>query len=86
MNLEPRTLAGAGPEARERLPADVVGMLHRMLGGDPVTEQCVLDYIGSRWGARSLFELPRPVANAIRSRHLDFLRAARRHNQPEMEF
>ena len=70
----------------ERLPVDLVRALDRLLAGDPVTEQLVLDFIAARWGAPSLFFLPRPVADAARARHLDFLRAARRHTQPEMEF
>lgn len=66
-----------------RLPVDLVRLLDRKLAGDPVTEEAVLAFIRERWGARSLFWLPRPVADAIRARPADFLRAARRHAQPE---
>lgn len=80
MNLEPRTLnAGAG-----RLPVATVQRLERLLGGDPVTEDQVLRFIGSRYGAKNLFYLPPNVAAAICKRPAAFIEAAQRHCQPEL--
>jgi hypothetical protein len=67
------------------LPRDVE-RLHRVLGGDPVTEEAVLRFIAARYGARSLALLPANVAVAILKRPGDFLRAAKLHWQPELSF
>ena len=67
------------------LPRDVE-RLHRVLGGDPVTEETVLRFIAARYGARSLVFLPTKVAAAILKRPSDFLRAAKMYWQPELRF
>jgi len=69
-----------------RLPVATVQRLERLVGGDPVTEDQVLRFIGSRYGAKNLFYLPRHVAAAILKRPADFIRGAKRHCQPELAF
>ena len=66
-------------------PQDVL-RLERVLGGDPVTEEIILRFIGDRWGAKSLFYLPAKVAGEILHRPADFIRAAKHHYQPELSF
>jgi hypothetical protein len=44
----------------------------------------VLDYIAFRWKAESLFYIPERFAREIMKRPDDFLKAARRHSQPEL--
>ena len=71
---------------QERLSPDLVKRLERVIGGDPVTEEEILRFIGSRYGAENLFYLPRPVAAEILKRPADFIRAAKRFRQPELGF
>ena len=81
MNLEPRTLNGG----TGRLPVATVQRLERLLGGDPVTEDQVLRFIGSpQYRAKNLFYLPPNVAAAICKRPAAFIEAAQRHCQPEL--
>ena len=80
MNPEPRTL-NAEPA---RLPVATVQRLERLVGGDPVTEDQVLRFIGSRHGAKNLFYLAPNVAAAICKRPAAFIEAAQRHCQPEL--
>ncbi len=72
--------------ATGRLRVYDVQRLHQVLGGDPVTEGLILRFIGDRWGARNLFYLPANVAAEILRRPADFIRAAKRHYQPELSF
>lgn len=74
--MQPPTLPRLSPREVERL--------HRLLGGDPVTEERILRFISARYGARSLFYLPSHVAAAAIKRPIDFIRAAKRHTQPEL--
>ena len=60
--------------------------LERVLGGDPVTEAMVIRFIGHRWGAPSLCELPAKVATEALRRPADFIRAAKEHCEPELPF
>ena len=69
---------------QERLSPDLVKRLERVIGGDPVTEDEILRFIGSRYGAENLFYLPRLVAAEILKRPADFIRAAKRFRQPEL--
>jgi hypothetical protein len=71
---------------QERLPVPVVEHLHRLVGGDPHTEQVVLDYIKFRWKAPDLFYVPPKVASEIIRRPADFLSAAKNFSQPELSF
>jgi len=82
LNLEPRTLNAPAV----RLPVATVLRVERLVGGDPVTEDQVLRFIGSRYGAKNLFYLPRHVAAAVLKRPADFIRAAKQHCQPELNF
>jgi hypothetical protein len=69
---------------RKRLPVATVQRIERLVGGDPVTEGQILRFIGARYGARSLFELPAQVAAQICRRPGDFIRAAKRYCEPEL--
>ena len=82
MNLEPRTLNTRAV----RLPVATVLHLDRVLGGDPVTEGLVIDYIGERWGATSLFYVPPEKAARILRGPADFIRGLKRRKQPELVF
>jgi len=59
---------------------------HLALGGDPVTEEMILRFIADRYGARNLFYLPPKVAAEALRRPADFIRAAKRHCEPELAF
>jgi hypothetical protein len=80
VNLEPRTSKPA------RLPVATVLHLDRVLGGDPVTEDLVIQYIGARWKATSLFYVPRDKAVLILKGPADFIRSLKRRSQPELAF
>ena len=69
----------------ERLPAATVQRIERLVGGDVVVEGQVLRFIGARYGAKSLVCLPRHVAAEVCRRPADFVRAARRWCEPELE-
>ena len=69
-----------------RLPVATVLHLDRVLGGDPVTEGLVIDYIGERWGAASLFYVPPDKAAKILRGPADFIRGLKRRKQPELVF
>ncbi len=69
-----------------RLSVSTVQHLERAIGGDPVTEELVLRFIGDRWGAKSLLYLPLKVATEALRRPADFLRAAKQHSEPELRF
>jgi hypothetical protein len=69
-----------------RLPPRVVERLHCLLGGDPVAEGMVLWFIRDKYGARNLLQLTPDVAGEILNRPVDFIRAAKRHCVPELEF
>jgi hypothetical protein len=60
--------------------------LERLLGGDPVTEDLILRFIGHRYGARNLFYVPAKAAAEIWKRPADFIRAAKQHFEPELAF
>jgi hypothetical protein len=60
--------------------------IERLVGGDPVTEDRVLRFIGARYTARSLVYLPPPVAAQVLKRPADFIRAAKRYCEPELGF
>jgi hypothetical protein len=70
--------------ARARLSVQTVERLHRLLGGDAHIEHVVLAYIEYRWKAESLFYIPEKIAREILKRPDDFLKAVRRHSQPEL--
>jgi len=69
-----------------RLPVATVLHLDRVLGGDPVTEGLVIDYVGERWGATSLFYVPPDKAAKILKGPADFIRRLKRRSQPEVGF
>ena len=70
----------------KRLAVGTVELLHRMLAGDGLSEGMILRFIGDQWGARSLFYLPRKVAIEALRRPADFIRAAKNHCEPELNF
>ena len=69
-----------------RLPVQVVEHLHRFVGGDARVEKMVLDYIAFRWKAPNLFYIPPKAAGEIIRRPADFLKAAKNHAEPELQF
>ncbi len=80
MSREPGTLdSQAG-----RLPVATVLHIERLVGGDPVVEEQVLQFIGARYGATNLLYLPAHVAAEVLKRPADFIRAAKRYCQPEL--
>jgi hypothetical protein len=68
-----------------RLPVGTVLRIERLVGGDPVTEDRILRFMGARYGARNLFYLPPHVAAQVCKRPTDFIRAAKQYSQPELE-
>lgn len=71
-------------EAQRRLPLAQVVQLGRLLGGDAKQEELVLRFVAAQYGAKSLLYLPAEVAAEICRRPADFIRAARRHREPEL--
>lgn len=67
-----------------RLPVATVQRIERLVGGDPVTEEQILRFIGARYDARSLLYLPPHVAAEILKRPADFIRAAKQYCEPEL--
>ncbi len=82
MNPEPGTL----DSEQVRLPLATVRHLDRVLGGDPVTEDLVVQYIAARWGARNLFYVPRDKAADILKNPAAFIGSLKRRSQPELAF
>ena len=72
------------PSTLNRLPATTVDYIHRLVGGDPVTEDRILRFIAAQYGAKNLFYLPPNAAAQVRKRPADFIRAANQYCQPEL--
>lgn len=72
--------------ASGRLPVEEVLRLHDAIGGDPVTEDMILRFIGDQYSAKNLLYLSPKVAAAILARPVDFIRAAKRHCEPAVPF
>lgn len=72
--------------ASGRLRVCVLELIHQAVGGDPVTEVMILRFIADQHGAKDLFHLPPKVAVALLDRPVAFLRAAKKHCQPELNF
>jgi hypothetical protein len=68
----------------KRISVTTVQRIERLVGGDIVTEDQILRFIKARYGAKSLLYLPANVAAQICKRPADFVRAAKRHCQPEL--
>jgi hypothetical protein len=75
-----------GAKESEPLPVATVQRIERLVGGDPVTEEQILRFIGSRYGAKSLVYLPPHVVAEICKRPADFIRAAKQYCEPELKF
>ena len=69
-----------------RLSVWTVERLHTLLGGDPRTEEMVLTFIREKYGAKDLLMLPENVAAQVLRRPADFLRAVKRHCEPQLPF
>ena len=66
-----------------RLTADGVEHLEWLLGGDPKTEQAILDYIKLKWGCPNLSYLTPKQAEAVVARTEQFMAAVwKLQNQP----
>ena len=68
------------------LSIEEVEQLERLLGGDVRTEVMILRFIFDKYEALNLSYLPAHVARQIVLRPLDFIRAAKRHCEPELGF
>jgi len=69
-----------------RLTVATVERLHRLLGGEARVEEMILRFIADKYGARNLLYLPPKVAAAVLQRPADFIRAAKQHCEPELNF
>lgn len=69
---------------KDLLSVGTVERLHRVVGGDRITEEQILRFIAARYGARSLVFLPAQVAEQVLKRPGDFIRAAKRWCEPEL--
>jgi hypothetical protein len=69
-----------------RLPVQTVEYLHRLVGGDARVEEMILRFIADKYGAANLFQIPPHVATQIVRRPADFIRAAKKHCEPELGF
>ncbi len=81
MNADLKFEISEGP-----LPVATVQRIERLVGGDPVTEEQVLRFIGARYGAKNLLYLPAHVAAQVCRRPADFIRAAKRFCEPDLPF
>ena len=72
--------------ATGRLSVQTVEWLHRLLGGDPRVEEMILQFVADKYGAKNLFYLPPHVTKEILKRPADFIRAAKQHCEPELNF
>ncbi|TAK98817.1 MAG: hypothetical protein EPO07_11520 [Verrucomicrobia bacterium] len=72
--------------ATGRLSVQTVERLHRLLGGDVRVEGIILQFIKDRYGAATLLHLPPHIAKEILKRPADFIRAAKQHCEPELNF
>jgi hypothetical protein len=69
-----------------RLSVFTVERLHTLLGGDPRTEEMVLTFIRDKYGAKNLLMVPEHVAIQVLRRPADFLKAVKRHCEPQLPF
>ncbi len=76
-------LSGALEKRLLARPEDV-RRLHRLLSGDAMQEEMILDWIAAQYGAQSLIHLPRDVAEAAVKSPGDFVRAAKAFRQAEL--
>ncbi len=82
IKLDPQT--GAEPRPG-RLPVQVVEHLHRLVGGDPVTERQVEGFIKAHFKVPDLMRLPADVAREIILRPGDFLTKVREFSEPTLK-
>ena len=69
-----------------RLRVCDVQRIHDAVGGDPVTEEMIVRYIAEKFGARNFFYVSPKVATEILRRPVDFIRAAKKHCEPQLAF
>ena len=67
------------------IPAGTVMRIQGLLGGDRATEEAVVEYIKTHFGACSLNELPANAGREICARPRDFLKAVKKWKEPELE-
>ncbi len=72
--------------ATGRLSVQTVERLHRLLGGDSRVEGMILQFIADKYGAKNLLGLSPHVAKVILKRPVGFIRAAKQHCEPELNF
>lgn len=66
-----------------RIPVETVQQLESLIGGDPIMEQWVLDFIQAKYQARNLLFLTEKVAEEILKRPEAFKKAARENHLME---
>lgn len=86
IHLTPDPSPQGGEGNQKRLSVVTVERLHTLLGGDPRTEEMVLTFIRDTYGANDLLMLPEKVAAQVLRRPGDFLRAVKRHCEPQLSF
>ena len=69
-----------------RLRVCDVQRIHDAVVGDPVTEEMIVRYIAEKFGANNFFYVSPKVAAEILRRPVDFIRAAKKHCEPELPF
>ena len=69
-----------------RLRACDVQRIHDAVGGDPLTEEMILRFIADKFGAKNFFHVSPKVAAEILRRPVEFIRAAKKHCEPELNF
>jgi len=71
---------------RGRLSVEMVERLHRLVGEEARVEGMILRFIAGRYDAANLLDLPPQVAKEILKWPADFIRAAKNHCEPELNF
>lgn len=69
-----------------RLRVCDVQRIHDVVGGDPVTEDMILRFIADRYVVKNFLRIPPRVAAEILKRPVEFIRAAKKHCEPELNF
>ena len=68
----------------EGISAGTALHIMRLLEGDEMTEEKIMQFLKERYGATTVLEIPPRVASEIIRRPGDFVRAARRWCEPEL--
>lgn len=69
-----------------RIPIELVREIDRAVGGDPVTEQAIMEFIEAHYGAINLTLIPLKAAQSILARPVAFIAAAKHFHQARVPF